>query len=105
MSNASLQAFEPALYSTERGYDRSAIMKNALVAARENRAWRIKFAASPNELKKGAKPQSWRFIIAAMLRNAWMAARYERSLCDVRPLSSALAWTLRSLSTDGRLAA
>jgi hypothetical protein len=45
-----------ALFSPSTGFKRSAIMTNALAAAREARAWQVPYASRPNSLKTGFKP-------------------------------------------------
>jgi hypothetical protein len=94
-----------ALYSPATGFNKSAIMSRALASARESRAWQIKFAASPNGIKEGAKPQGWRFLMSHALKSAWTFARAERAQHDPSPTSAAHAWLLASLATDGRIAA
>jgi hypothetical protein len=99
-------SISPRLWAADStGFNRSAIMKRALASARESRAWQIKFAASPNGIRTGSKPQSWRFLMSRALKAAWTFARAERHIHSAQNYNPAFKATLASLSTDGRLAA
>jgi hypothetical protein len=105
--NASLTRIEAnaALYSPATGFNLSAIMTRAIAAARELREWQARFAASPNGIKSGFKPQSWRFLMSHALCNAWTAARAERAQHAFKAMSDSDKQLLAALSTDCRLAA
>lgn len=94
-----------ARYSPETGFNRSSIMTSAIAAARAQREFEARYAVSAKGIERGFKRRSWRFLISAALKSQWLFARAERAPYELAKASPSLKAELRSLSTDGRLAA